>query len=135
MKVAAKRRQDMLKLKAKKQAAAAAAAPKQTRQQARQKSEKDITFIVLQQNVRSLTLSERFEELTQEVEGCRWDAILISETWRANEAEILETQQGHTFRKIRESTRSWNSSEQEVAKTYQLDRVHHRARHINVDQS
>ena len=30
----------------------------------------------------SLDSSERFEELTQEVEGCRWDAILICETWR-----------------------------------------------------
>ena len=35
-----------------------------------------ITFIVLQKNVRSLNSSERIEELTQEVEGCRWDAII-----------------------------------------------------------
>ena len=43
-----------------------------------------------------LNSSERFEELTQEVEGCRWDAILICEVWRAKDAEIWETQQGHT---------------------------------------
>ena len=36
--------------------------------------EKDIIVIVLQKNVRSLDSSERFEELTHEVEGCRWDA-------------------------------------------------------------
>ena len=61
------------------------------------KSEKDITFIVPRKNVRSLNPSERFEELTQEVEGCRWDAFSISETWRASNAEIWETQQGHIF--------------------------------------
>ena len=62
----------------------AAAALKQVRQQVRQ-------------TVRSLTSSERIEELTQEVEGCRWDAKLISETWRSSNAEIWETQQGHIF--------------------------------------
>ena len=61
------------------------------------RSEQFITFIVLQKNVRSLNSSERFEELTQEVEGSRWDAILISETWRASNAEIWETQHGHRF--------------------------------------
>ena len=54
-------------------------------------------FIVLQKNARSLNSSERFQELTHEVEGCRCDAILISETWRANNAEIWETQQGNMF--------------------------------------
>ena len=44
------------------------------------KSEKDIPFIILQKNMRSLNLSERFEELTQEVEGCRCDAILERST-------------------------------------------------------
>ena len=59
------------------------------------KSVKNITFIILHKNVRSLHSSERFEELTQEVEGCRWDAILIRESWRVSNAEIWETQQGH----------------------------------------
>ena len=49
------------------------------------------------QNVVVLNSSERTEELTQEVVGCRWDALLISETCRSNKAEIWETQQGHTF--------------------------------------
>ena len=31
-------------------------------------------FIVLQKNVKSLNSSERFEELTQQVEGWKWDA-------------------------------------------------------------
>ena len=53
-----------------------------------------MTFVLLQKNVRS---SERIEELTQEVEGCRWDAFLISESWRSNKAEIWETHQGHIF--------------------------------------
>ena len=61
------------------------------------KSEKDITFIIVQKNMRSLSSSERSEELTQQVEGCRWDAILICEKLRASNAEIWETQQGHIF--------------------------------------
>ena len=78
-------------------AKARAAALKQTRQQVRQKVKKYITFIVLHKHVGSLNSSERFEELTQEMEGCRWDAILISERWSANNAETWETQQGHVF--------------------------------------
>ena len=47
--------------------------------------------------MRTLNSSERFDELTQEVKECRCDATLISETWRASDAEIWETQQGHIF--------------------------------------
>ena len=76
--------------------AQAAAAMKQTRQQVGQnvKKKKKKHYFHL---VRSLNSSERFEELTQVVEGCRWCALLISETWRSNKAEIWETQQGHIF--------------------------------------
>ena len=31
------------------------------------------------------------------MEGCRWDAILVSESWSASNAEIWESQQGHMF--------------------------------------
>ena len=34
----------------------------------------NIIFIVLQKNVKSLNSSERFEELTQQMEGWKWDA-------------------------------------------------------------
>ena len=79
--VAARRQQKLLKVKAKAQTAAA---PKQTRLHVRQK-EKDITFIVMQENVRSLNSSERrFDELTQEVEGCRWE--LYSSVKRGEQA-------------------------------------------------
>ena len=94
MVAAKKKTTQMLKVKAKAQAAAA---PKQTRKLVRQKVKTYITFIILHRNVRSLNSSERFEELTQEVEGCRCGAILISERWRASNAEIWETQQGHIF--------------------------------------
>ena len=99
------------------------------------KSENDVIFIIVQKNGRSLNSRERFEELTQEVEGCRWNAILICETWRASNAEIWETHQGHIhgLRKIREQTRSWNSDEQEVAKSRKLDRLNQRTCYINVD--
>ena len=99
------------------------------------KSEIDINFIVIQKTVRSVNSSERFDELTQEVKGCRWDAGLTNETWIARNAEIRATQLGHIFMgsgRLREQTRSLNSGEQEVANTHQLDRLHQRTRHINV---
>ena len=55
-------------------------------------SETDIIFM------RSLNSSERLEDLTQEVEGCKWDAILISEMWRVSNAEMW------TYNK---ETKSW----------------------------
>ena len=55
---------------------------------------KRTTFIVLQKNTRSLNSSERLEEMHSELHDIRWDAILISETWRQSK-EIWETQQGH----------------------------------------
>ena len=45
--------------------------------------EKDITFIVLQKNERSMNSSELNEVSTQEVEGYRWDALLINESYKA----------------------------------------------------
>ena len=69
--------------------------------------------------MRSLTSSDRIEELRREVEGCKWDAQLLSETWRPNQAELLRVAARTHFygcRKIRERTRRGNTSEQDVAK-------------------
>ena len=66
-----------MKVKAKTQATAA----KLNKTTNESKGEKDITFIIPQKNVRSLNSS----------------AILTSETWRASNAEIWETQQRHRF--------------------------------------
>ena len=52
------------------------------------------TFTVLQKNARSMNSSERLDECFREVHRVRWDAILISETWRQGK-EVWETQQGH----------------------------------------
>ena len=41
--------------------------------------------------------SEKIEELVTELEGYRWDAILLSETWRHEPAELWETQHNHIF--------------------------------------
>ena len=57
--------------------------------------EKEVTFIVLQKNERSMNSSDRVEKLIREVEGCRWDALLTSESGRSEKAEIWETRQGH----------------------------------------
>ena len=97
------------------------------------KSEKDNTFIVIQKNVSSLNSSERFDGLIQEVEGCMLDAVLISATGE---------QALSRFGRHNKDTYSWaleNSRtntelefcEEEVAKTYQLDRLHQRTRHIS----
>ena len=51
-------------------------------------------FIVLQKNTKSMSTSERLEELFSEVHQVAWDVILIFETWRQGK-EIWETQQGH----------------------------------------
>ena len=55
---------------------------------------KKTSFIVLQKNTRSMSSSERFEELLHEVHGVKWEVILISKTWRPSR-EIWETEQGH----------------------------------------
>ena len=59
----------------------------------------DVTFIVLQKNMRSMHSSERIEELVCEceLEGYRWDAILLSETWRQDKAEMWKTHHEHIF--------------------------------------
>ena len=57
-------------------------------------SQKKTTFIVLQENTRSLSSNERLEEMFSEIHKVEWDAILIPETWRQSK-EIWETQQGH----------------------------------------
>ena len=59
--------------------------------------ERDVTFIVIQKKVMSLNSSDRFNQLIRDAEGCKWDALLISETWRSSKAEIWETRQGHIY--------------------------------------
>ena len=41
--------------------------------------------------------SEKIEELVTGLEGYRWDAILLNETWRHEPAELWETQHKHIF--------------------------------------
>ena len=59
--------------------------------------EQDVTFVVQQKNVTSLNSSHRVEDLIRELEGCKWDALLISASWRPEKAEIWETRQGHLY--------------------------------------
>ena len=58
----------------------------------------EVTFIILQKNMRSMHSSEKkIEELVTELEGYRWDAILLSETWRHEPAEMWKTHHNHIF--------------------------------------
>ena len=41
--------------------------------------------------------SERIEEMTRELEGYRWDAVLLNEIWRPAKSDIWETHQRHIF--------------------------------------
>ena len=52
---------------------------------------------MIQKNVTSLCSSDRVEELAREVCDCRWDALLISESWRPGNAELSMTLQGHIY--------------------------------------
>ena len=47
--------------------------------------------------MRSMHSSEKIAELVTELEGYRWDAILLNETWRHEPAELCETQHKHIF--------------------------------------
>ena len=46
-------------------------------------------------NMRSMHSSERIEEMVCELEGYRWDATILSETWRQDKSEILATHPKH----------------------------------------
>ena len=48
-------------------------------------------------NMRSMNSSERIEEMVHELEGYRWDAVLLNETWRPAKSEIWETHQRHIY--------------------------------------
>ena len=74
----------------------AAAAPEK-KSQRETDDEKDVTFVVPEKNARSLNSSDRTEELIREAEDCKWDALLLCETWRPNKAEIWESRQGHMY--------------------------------------
>ena len=69
--------------------------------------------------MRSMHSSEKIEELVTELEGYRWDAILLSETWRHEPAELWETHHNPIFMgagKYENKTRSWHHAEQKVEK-------------------
>ena len=60
-------------------------------------TENDVTFIVLQKILRSMHSSERIEEMVCELEGYRWDAVLLCETWRHDKEEIWQKHHKHIF--------------------------------------
>ena len=42
--------------------------------------------------MRSMNSSDRIEEMILVLEGYRWDAVLLNETWRPAKSEIWELQ-------------------------------------------
>ena len=63
--------------------------------------------------------SERNEEMIREVEGYRWDAVLLNETWRPAKSEIWETHQTDIYMGARKYENKHGvriSAEQEMAK-------------------
>ena len=54
-------------------------------------------FYYSSKNMRSMHSSEKIEELVTELEGYRWDAILLNDTWRHEPAELWRTQHKHIF--------------------------------------
>ena len=70
-----------------------------TKKKENEKGEKNshFAFDVIQKNARSLHNGDRFEELTKEVEGCKWDAFLLCETWRTAKSELWKSPCGHVY--------------------------------------
>ena len=56
-----------------------------------------VTAVQAQKITGSLKSRDKIEELIREVQDCRWDALLLSETWRPNKAEIWESGKGHVY--------------------------------------
>ena len=80
---------------------------------------KEVTFIILQKkkNMKSMHSREKIAELVTELEGYRWDAILLNETWRHEPAELWETQHKHIFMgagKYDNKHGGWDHAEQKV---------------------
>ena len=71
--------------------------PRSTEEKDKHPKNKEVTFIILPKNMRSMHSSEKIEELVTELEGYRWDAFLLNETWRHEPAELWETQHKHIF--------------------------------------
>ena len=63
-----------------------------------EKNSKQISYVYgATKNMTSMHSSERIEEMVSELESYRWDAILLSETWRQDKPEIWETHHKHIF--------------------------------------
>ena len=94
--------------------------PRSTEEKEEHPKNKEVTFTILQKNMRSMHSSEKIiEELVTELEGYRWDAVLLNETWRHEPAELWETQHKHIFMgagKLRQQTWCWDHAEQKVEK-------------------
>eukprot|EP00973_Karenia_brevis_P094564 12423135-Karenia_brevis.AAC.1 len=56
-----------------------------------------IDFAVILKNARSLTSDERLTEVISELEGEKWDVVLINETWREEKEEFDALPDGHVW--------------------------------------
>ena len=57
----------------------------------------EMSFDIIRKNARCLNNGGRFDELLKELEGCKWDAVLLSETWMQEKREIWESTFGHIY--------------------------------------
>ena len=60
-------------------------------------TEPALSFDVIHKTVRSLHDNHRFEGRLKKIEGCRWEAILLCETWKSAKEEIWESHCGHIY--------------------------------------
>ena len=97
MKEPAEKKEQETKRKVRRMPKTQAAAAPEKKSQRETDDEKDVTFVAPKKNARSLNSSDRTEELIREAEDCKWDALLLCETWRPNKAEIWESRQGHMY--------------------------------------
>ena len=84
---------------------------------------------------RSLSSSERIDEMFSEVQGCMWDAILVSETWRPKPEEVWKSDQGHIVMGAGKYENKHGAAiivNKKWKHRIKLDKAHQRAHHCNI---
>ena len=82
---------------------------------------------MIQKNLRSLKTSDRRDEILMEVDGWKWDALLLSETWRpikSRDVGVNTRSHIHECWKVRKQSRRRNLAEENEAKKDSVDGVH-----------
>ena len=90
---------------------------KEDKAAANKENRREITLRDHLKNARCLNNGHLVDELPTELEGCKWDAVLLCETWRQEQRERSgDKHAGHTYGcwYFRSKALSWNTLEGEM---------------------